>query len=241
MHATHTVPADQLETLALTATAAQVRVIASEETVTATLDISGPDEIVRGAQVAHSGGMWSLHLPEPTITAGGGNVTNVVSGGGTVVSGGTVIINGNLVSGAVQQGHITEPVTVTVRVPRGIRLSTTVNSGSLRTTGYIREVAAWATSGNVHVATAGSVQVSTTSGDITVSHADTKVVAAAHSGDVDVRGGADIEVSTTSGDISFVSTRACRLSASATSGDITLVRQHDVQANVSTTSGDISG
>src|SRR5699024_2728102 len=135
--------------------------------------------------------------------------------GDVIVGSGTVIVNGVRVSGGTVQQS--EPVTVTARVPRGIRLSATVESGSLRTLGYVREVAAWATSGSVYVATAGSVQASATSGDITVSHADTKVLVSAHSGDVDVRGGADIQLSTTSGDIGFTSTRACRLSASATS------------------------
>lgn len=245
MNTTFTATADQIQTLAITAPTARVRVIASEETTTATLEISGPAETVRDADVALHGGMWSLVLPSQT-TAAGGTVTNTAngtttvfqSGSGMVVGSGTVIVNGVRVSGTVQQS---EPVTVTAHVPRNIRLSATVDSGSLRTLGYLREVAAWATSGTVYVADAGAVQASATSGDITVSHVDTTAVASSTSGDVDVRGGTDIQLSTSSGDIGFASGRACRLTASSTSGDITLVRSHDVQATVSTTSGDICG
>lgn len=238
MECTFTATADQIQTLAITAPTAQVRVIASEETTTATLEISGPAEAVREADVALHGGMWSLVIPEQTTTAGG-TVTNTVNGTTAIQSGGTVTVNGVRVSGgAVQQN---EPVTVTAHVPRNIRLSASVDSGSLRTLGYLREVAAWATSGNVYVLDAGSVQATSTSGAVNVSHADSTVFAASNSGAVNVRGGTDITLSTKSGSIGFTSTRACTLTASATSGDITLVRSHDVQANVSTTSGNIHG
>src|SRR5699024_63829 len=117
MITTFTATAEQIQTLAITAPTAQVRVIASEETTTATLEISGPAEAVREADATRHAGMWSLVLPERPTTAGG-TVTNTVngttvvqSGGDVVVGGGTVIVNGVRVSGGTVQQS--EPVTVT--------------------------------------------------------------------------------------------------------------------------------
>lgn len=246
MHVTFTAPATNFQTLLVSAPHADVSVRADDVTE-ATIEITGPENIVDQADAVVAAGIWTLNLPDTpaaTFTTSGGNMT-VGTNRGTVIQAGSV--SGDLFFGGGSMTfnggvsvHQVEPVTVAIRIPRGTRLITRMQSGDLSTAGELGSVDHTGSSGQVRIAHAHDISAETASGDVSVRQVETVATIRTASGDIRVDGGTRIDVQAASGDVHFAATTNCVLFARTSSGDIRILRfGHQVNANIRTTSGDV--
>lgn len=248
MNVTFTATADSFQTLLVSAPHADVSLRADDVTE-AVIEITGPEDILRQADATVAAGTWTLNLPEtPTATFStrNGNMTASTNRGTVIQAGritGNVIFGGvgdvTVVNGDVQITEV-EPVTVAIRIPRGTRLITRMQSGDLSTAGELGSIDHTGASGQVRIAHAHDISAETASGDVSVRQVETVAAIRTASGDIRIDGGTRIDVQAASGDVHFAATADCVLSARTASGDIRIRRfGHQVNANIRTASGDV--
>lgn len=248
MNITFTATASSFQTLLVSAPHADVSVRADDVTE-AVIEITGPEDIVRQADAVVAAGIWTLNLPDApasTFSTSGGNMTVSTNRGMVIQAGrvsGGVFFNGvgdvTIVNGNVRVAQV-EPVTVAIRIPRGTRLITRMQSGDLSTAGELGSVDHTGSSGQVRIAHTSDIIAETASGDVSVRQVETVATIRTASGDVRVDGGTRVDVQAASGDIYFAATADCVLSARTASGDIRIRRfGHQVIANTRTASGDV--
>lgn len=246
MNVTFTAPADSFQTFLASAPHADVSVRADDITE-ATIEITGPEDIVSLATATVAAGIWCLNLPSENRVAfsnGSGSMT-VGTNRGVVIQAGSV--SGDLFFGG---GSLTfngdvrisqpEPVTVAIRIPRGTKLVARMQSGDLSTAGELGSVDHQGKSGQVRIAHAHDVVAETASGNVSVRQVETVATIRTASGDIRVDGGTRVDVQSASGDVHFAATADCVLSARTASGDIRIRRfGHQVIADTRTASGDV--
>lgn len=248
MSITFTAPAASFQTLLVSAPHADVSVRADDVTE-AVIEITGPEDIVRQADAVVAAGIWTVSLPDTpatTFTTSGGTMTVGINRGTVIQAGrgdGGVSFNGvgdvTIVNGNVRVTQV-EPVTVAIRIPRGTRLITRMQSGDLSTAGELGSVDHQGQSGQVRIAHAHDISAETASGDVSVRQVETVATIRTASGDIRVDGGTRTDVQTASGDVHFAATTDCVLAARTASGDIRIRRfGHQVIANTRTASGDV--
>ena len=248
MNVTFTATADSFQTLLVSAPHADVSVRADDVTE-AVIEITGPEDIVRQADAVVAAGIWTLNLPDApasTFTTSGGNMT-VGTNRGTVIQAGrvsgNVIFGGvgdvTIVNGTVQVTQV-EPVTVAIRIPRGTKLITRMQSGNLATSGELGSVEHESRSGDARIAHATTINAETASGSVIVRNVETTATVRTRSGNIDVTGGTHVTVESRSGQIYYAATADCRVNATNRSGNINLRRfGHQVNSNTRTRSGDV--
>lgn len=198
-----------LGTVALTVIAERARRYA--ELTIATADDEGTSaDAVKAATLTASGTTLDARI------AGGGGSTTVIQtgrgfqsvnfGGGVIITGGgTVTVNGRVIDAGSGATVIAggSPITVTARVPADSTVTARSVSGGIMAQGYLGEVRANSTSGDVDIESAATVRAQTVSGDITVNDLAGTATLSSVSGDVEVRGGPGTRASasTVSGDI----------------------------------------
>ncbi|PSK96046.1 putative adhesin [Murinocardiopsis flavida] len=232
--------------LDLSADAVALDVVVSRSTTTATLSLSGPAEAIEAATHAMEAAVWGVALPEQPAghgirtTRGGGTFIQAshVSGNMSII-GNRVFVDGTEVTNT---GPQVEPVRATVVLPAGSALRTRVQAGTVGAHGLplewvthdgvaadlhidtARTLTARTKSGSVRAAKAGSIDVETVSGDITIDHATgTAVRLRTVSGDIHAEGRAPVDAEAVSGDV-YLNTHAdVDVTAAAVSGDVTVM------------------
>lgn len=247
MKKTLTTPTDSFDTVVVNGASAVVDVRTAENLTEALIEITGPEAVIREARAELVGTRWVLELPK-----GSGGATTVVSGNTTFVNGGGVFIQAGNISGFASgdvtvisgggQVHVTDQqVHVSIRVPRGTNLHSTLTAGALTTThAQLGSVHHQSKSADALIGSVREVSADTVSGDVSVRTVQTLATVRTVSGDIDITGGTRVDLQSVSGDIDFVATRDCRLDSRTTSGDITIRRSgHLVDSRTRTVSGDV--
>jgi Putative adhesin len=252
---TFTAPGSGAVIFGLDAPAALVEVTVSADADVASVELSGPAEVVDGAGVSAIGVRWSLRLPSTAATAattvirsaGGVTVINSTIGASVIVGDSMTFVNGQLVGGTNIRCPGVEPVRLSVTLPIRSCLEARVDAGSLVTRGPLPRVSVTGTSADVQIASAGAAEVRTVSGDITVSAVADCARLRTISGDIDVDAAAgQVSAQTTSGDITVHAESFGPVDAASVSGDIRVtagpgacpdVRARSVSGRVRTTGG----
>jgi Putative adhesin len=208
---------------------AAVEVTVSADADVASAELSGPAEVVDAARVSYRGVRWSLRLPRTAAVPGGvtviqspgaGMVIGAVSGTGIVIGCGRVVVNGVDVTAAVS-GAAAEPVRLAVTLPVRSCLEARLDAGALTACGPLSRALVTATSADVEIASAGTAEIRTVSGDITVGSVVDCARLGSVSGDIDVDDTVGpVTAHSTSGDITVHAAAAVTVSAESVSGDI---------------------
>lgn len=248
MTVTFTTPADSLDTVLINAGVANVDVRTADGITQALIEVTGPDHLIRDVRVETVRNLWVLDLPHATgstVVSSGGSMVIGNNNGGTVIQAGT--LNGVafgrtlVVSGDAHVVVGDQSVSISIRVPRGTNLNTELTSGSVSTVhAQLGAVHHSGQSGDVTIGYVEEVSANTSSGDVSVRGVETLATVRTSSGDIDISGGTRADLQSSSGDVDFVATRGCRLDARTSSGDITVRRSgHQVDSRVRTSSGDV--
>ncbi|PSK83039.1 putative adhesin [Murinocardiopsis flavida] len=244
--------------LALTADAIELEVVVDPAATTATLSLTGPADAIDTATHAMEAAVWRVALIGQPV--GHGGRTTRTRGGTFIqaahVSGNISIVNGRVfVDGREATGPQVEPVRATAVLPAGSALRTRVQAGTVGAHGHPLE---WAThkgtaadlyidtartltactkSGSVRAAKAGSIDVETVSGDITIDHATgPSARLRTVSGDIHAEGRASFAAEAVSGDVYLNAHADTDIAATAVSGDVTVVATGGASPRVRATS-----
>lgn len=249
MKKTLTTPVNSFDTVVVNGASAVVDVRTAENLTEALIEITGPEAVIREARADLVGAQWVLELPKGdggTTVVSGGNTT-IINGtdGGVFIQAGTLngVTSGNvtIISGGGQVHVTDQQVHVSIRVPRGTNLHSTLTAGALTAThAQLGTVHHRSKSADALIGSVREVSVDTVSGDVSVRTVQTLATIRTISGDTDLTGGTRIDAATTSGDIDFAANTHCRLDARTVSGDITIRRSgHQVDSRTRTVSGDV--
>lgn len=222
---TFTTATADLDRLEIQASALEVHIQAQEGLTEATIELTGPDEILAEASVERTATRWVLTVPdpEPTIVSGNGAVvmTGNINGSVVMTSSGDVQVSGGRVTNTVLSAGAGEPVRATIHVPVGTDLYVPrLHTGHLRARGTYGEVDFRSTNADLDLDSARELEADTTNGSITCGSTSEL-----------------IDVSTTNGNVTTGS--APRLRAKATNGDIRVLVFGDHRIRARTTNGDI--
>ncbi|SNR96646.1 DUF4097 family beta strand repeat-containing protein [Actinomadura mexicana] len=245
--------APKADTLFIEAGSANVRIVVDElrKNVEATLDASGS----QFEEAANKATLVGNKLTVPAITG-----TTIVSNGGMVVSGNGVTIVGGNVFGSVVIGNGTVQVnnfggrgvaiggnagiaaghlTVTVRIPKGVRVTVTTRSGDITASGLLTNANLHTSGGDIHVADVdGTTVLKTSGGDVVIDNTSGVLNATTSGGDVTARRVTGVAVLNTSGgDIYAHADHPTMLSAGTSGGNITISGRYDRNTVTASTSG----
>ena len=235
-------------TLDLTAPVADITIRTRPELATATLQVSGPDEITSNVTENMAAGRWTVRVPEPapTVTTSStgratqmvvGNISGgsvVVGGGNVTISGGTVISGGNTLTSA-------EPVHILVTLPEGSHVRLSQDNGQARLDGRYAEVDFCSSNAGLDlVGDAERLEADTTNGSITVAGTVTEEIeACATNGTLTLASSAPrTRVRATNGTVHVAASGPHRIRARTTNGGLTVLKNgHDADVTSSTTNG----
>ena len=240
--------APKAATLTIEAGSADVRIVVDElrKDVEATLDASGP----QFEEAATNATLVGDKLTVPDVTG-----TTVVSGrGGMTIVGGTVygdVVMGNrslhithfgsgrnvVVGGAggIASGHLT----VTVRIPKGLRVTTTTRSGDITASGLLTNANLHTSGGDIHVDDVeGTTVLKTSGGDVVINNTSDVLNATTSGGNVTAQRVTGVAVLNTSGgNIYAHADNPTMLSAGTSGGNVTITGRYDRNTVTATTSG----
>lgn len=131
-------------------------------------------------------------------------------------------------------------VRVDVRAPHGASLTFTTASADVEATGQLGEVRGKTASGDVTVASAGTVAVKTASGDLRIGDVEGEASLHSASGDIHVGNvGGPVDASVVSGDL-HVASAAAGGAVAAVSGDVEVGAVTEGEVSVRSVSGDVT-
>lgn len=207
---------------------------------TATAEVTGPPEVTSAVRESMSGSTWSLAWPRTGrsggITIGGGNYGATVISGGSyqniMMGGGRIVVNGVDVTSAVSAAQ-PEPLRAVVRLPVGSSIEVRITAGSVTANGPLAHVRAETTSADLEIATVGTIEARSISGDIEVGMAVGTARLSSTSGDITVGDArSPVNAHSISGDISVHATQAITVDANAVSGDVRVTSDPGVRPDV---------
>lgn len=235
-------------TLDLSAPVADITIRTSTEAEAATVQASGPADIVSAITEQRAAGRWTVRLPDPgptVITSSTGRATQMVVGnisGGSVVvgagnvtvSGGTVVSGGNTLTSA-------EPAHLLVTLPAGSSVRLSQDNGKARLNGHYGEVDFRSSNASLDlVGDAEQLEAETTNGSITVAGAVAQgIEACATNGTITLASSAPrTRVRATNGTVHVAASGPHRIRARTTNGSLTVLKNgHDADITSSTTNG----
>jgi hypothetical protein len=223
--------------VAMTAPGIQLTVEAVSGLSEATLQLSGPDEIIRQAVATRVETSWVITLPAPAPTVISGNgVTNIRGDvfGSVVMSGGQTVING-----VAFNGTAAEPITGLLRVPVESLLGTRIDNGVVETRGALAGVHHHGRNSSLTVAAVGDLVFEGTNGSVNIGRAHGEIDVETTNGSVTVgQSGPLTKVRSTNGNVIVVAGCPGRISARTTNGDVSVHKSgYRVDATTRTTNG----
>lgn len=232
-------------TLTLTARVAELVVHAVPGLTEATVDITGPADILDETVVEPTGPTWSIRIPTPatstigTTIAGGSVVfTSGTIQGPVVMSAGRTIIGGRL----VEAGPLPDPIRVTVRIPAGSNLSVPhLDTGSAALTGLFGTIDFGGRNAPLLLAgSAREVRATTVNGAISLQGRTAQVHATTLNGTVRVeRADGETVARTTNGNVVVAAAGPGRIDAQTVNGNVqvTGAQMYRVQVRAATLNG----
>lgn len=235
-------------TLDFTAPIADVTIRTSPDLNTATMKMTGPDDVLSGVTEHTEGSRWTVRLPDPgptviTGSSGGarntvfGNIsgaTMIMSGGDLTISGGTAINGG----GTFTQ---TDPVKVEITLPERSSAHLSQNIGQARLHGHYADIDFRSSNAGLEMnGDADYLDADTTNGSISVSGAVSEEInTSATNGTLTLASSAPrTNARATNGSVTVKASGPHRIRARTTNGSLTVLKNgHDADVTSSTTNG----
>lgn len=235
-------------TLDLDAPVADVTIRTRPELATATVQVTGPKEVVSNVTEYMAAGRWTVRVPAPgptVITGSNGGARNMVvgsiTGGSVVVAGGNVTVSGSTVISGGNTLTTTEPVHLLLTLPEGSNVRLSQNTGGARLDGHYGEVDFRSSNASLDlVGGAERVEADTSNGDLTVAGTVTEEIdVSATNGTLTLASSAPrTRARATNGSVTVTASGPHRIRARTTNGSLTVLKNgHDADVTSSTTNG----
>lgn len=235
-------------TLDLDAPVADVTIRTRPELATATVQVTGPKEVVSNVTEHRAAGRWSVRVPDPgptVITGSNGGARNMVvgsiSGGSVVMAGGNVTVSGGTVISGGNTLTTTEPVHLLVTLPEGSNVRLSQKNGEARLDGHYGAVDFRSSNATLDlVGNADHLDADTSNGSITVDGTVLEEIdASATNGTLTLASSAPrTSARATNGSVTVIASGPHRIRARTTNGSLTVLKNgHDADVTSSTTNG----